>query len=76
MYIICLVPGTLPYANSAASTALSVASYLYSTNITWTYGYLGNLVPDGTCEIDIAGLVIFLVWIFFFFVVKFLAQVR
>ena len=61
MYLICLVPVTLLCASPAASTALSVASYLYGMNITWTYSYLGNLVPDGTCEIDIAGLVVILV---------------
>ena len=65
MYLICLVPGTLPCASPAANTAQSVASYLNGMNITWTYGWLGNLALDGTCEIDIAGLVVVLVWIFF-----------
>ena len=73
MYLICLIPGTLLCASPAASTALSIASYLYGTNITWTYSYL---VPDGTCEIDIAGLVVILVCGFFCFLVNFLAQIR
>ena len=33
-------------------------------------------MPDGTCEIDVAGLVVVLVCGFFYFVVNFLAQVR
>ena len=65
MYLICLVPGTLLYANLASNRALSVASYLYGMNFTWTYGYLGNLALDRTYEIDVAGLVVVLVWIFF-----------
>ena len=75
VYLICLVLSTMPCASPAASTALSIANYLYSMNITWTYGLLGNLALDGTCEIDVASLVIVLVWIFYF-VVNFPAQVR
>ena len=33
------------------------------------------MAPDGTCEIDIAGLVVVSVWIFLYFVVIFQAQV-
>ena len=75
-FLICLVAGTLPCASPASSTALSIASYLYGTNshldlwLAW-----GISVPDGTCEIDVAGLVV--AWYsYFYFVVNFLAQVR
>ena len=76
MYLICLFTGTLPCASPADSTPLFVASYLYGTNVTWTYGYLENLAPDGACEIDIASLVVVLVCGLFFLVVNFLAQVK
>ena len=52
-YLIFLVLGTLLYVRLVSSIADSVANYLYGTNITWTYGWLGNLAPDGTCEIDV-----------------------
>ena len=54
------IPYTLPYANPVPNTALSIAIYLCGVNVTLIYGYLGNMVPDGTCEIDIAGLVVVL----------------
>ena len=36
-HFICLVPGTLPCASPASSTALSVVGYLFGMNVNWTY---------------------------------------
>ena len=64
-----------PYISPASRTALSIASNLFGMNFTWIFDKLGNLAADGTCEIDVAGLVVVFVWIFCF-VVNFLAQRR